>query len=82
MLDQELLDGPAKHLGGLADVSGGFDEVGVHIVGEDIGGAHADGRAPALRHLAEDDAEVGDGVLDGGLKLAEVATWRGKEELN
>ena len=74
MFDEELLDGGAEEVDGLADLAGGVDEVGVHVVGEDVAGAHAHGGLTALGDLAEDDAEVGDGVLYGGLKLSEVAT--------
>ena len=74
MFDEELLDGGAEEVDGLADLAGGVDEVGVHVVGEDVAGAHTHGGLAALGDLAEDNAKVGDGVLDGRLQLAEVAT--------
>ena len=72
MLDENLLDGAAEMFDVFAQLGRNVDKVGVDVIGQRVGAAETDDRTSALRDLAEDDAEVGDRVLDGLLELAQV----------
>ena len=64
MFDEKFLNTAAKPLDRLAGEKGLVYKVGMDRVGEHVAGTDTEGALASLRHLAENNAEIGNGVLE------------------